>query len=77
MFSAEKKADIADTFSAAVCEMEGAAIAQTAFVNNTAFAVVRAISDCADGDATMDYPAFLPIAAKNSTALTLALVREY
>ena len=74
---ASDKKRIAEEFSAIVCEMEGGAIAHTAFVNGTAFAVVRAISDSADGDATMDYPTFLPIAAKNSTALTLALIREY
>ena len=57
--------------------MEGCAVAQVAFVNKVPFAVVRAISDSADGEATMDYPTFLPIAAKNSTEMTLALVREY
>ena len=73
----EDKERIAYEFSAICCEMEGAAIAQTAFVNSTPFAVVRAISDSADGTATMDYPTFLPIAARNSTALTLALVKNY
>ena len=57
--------------------MEGCAIAQTAFVNGTAFAVVRAISDSADGEATMDYPTFLPIAAENSTKLTLSLIEKW
>ena len=71
------KERIVSEFGAVACEMEGAAIAHTAFVNETAFAVVRAISDSADGDATMDYPTFLPIAAKNSTALTLELVSNY
>ena len=71
------KERIVSEFGAVACETEGAAIAHTAFVNGVAFAVVRAISDSADGDATMDYPAFLPIAAKNSTALTLELVSNY
>lgn len=68
---------IAADFSAIVCEMEGCAIAQTAFVNSTPFAVVRAISDSADGEATMDYPTFLSIAAANSTKLTLSLVEKW
>lgn len=72
----DKERIIAD-FSASACEMEGCAVAQVAFVNDTPFAVVRAISDSADGEATMDYPTFLPIAARNSTALTLSLVRGY
>ena len=75
--SAEKKKFIKDNFSAIACEMEGAAIGHVCYVNETPFAVVRAISDSADGEATMDYPTFLPIAARNSTELTLALVREY
>lgn len=75
--SSEDKHRIASDFSASVCEMEGCAIAQTAFVNGTPFAVVRAISDSADGEATMDYPTFLGIAAANSTKLTLALITEW
>ena len=75
--SKEDKTRIMTDFSADACEMEGCAIAQTAFVNGTPFAVVRAISDSADGEATMDYPTFLPLAARNSTNLTLALVKEF
>lgn len=75
--SKEDKMRIASDFSADACEMEGCAVAQVAFVNSVPFAVVRAISDSADGEATMDYPTFLPIAAKNSTEMTLALVRAY
>ena len=75
--SKEDKTRIIADFSADACEMEGCAIAHTAFVNGTPFAVVRAISDSADGEATMDYPTFLPIAAKNSTNLTLALVKGW
>ena len=74
--SADKDRIVAD-FSADVCEMEGAAVAHTAFVNGTAFLVVRAISDSADGGANMDYMEFLPIAAANSTSLTLELIREW
>ena len=75
--SSEDKHRIAADFGASVCEMEGCAIAQTAFVNGVPFAVVRAISDSADGEATMDYPTFLGIAAANSTKLTLSLVEKW
>ena len=68
---------ITELFGASACEMEGGAIAHTAFVNGMPFMVVRAISDSADGDACMDYPTFLPIATKVSTALTLALIEKY
>ena len=78
-FIAEKadKARIVNEFSADVCEMEGAAIAEVAYVNQTPFAVVRAISDSADEDSSMDYMEFLPIAAENSARLTLSLIKEY
>lgn len=74
---AEDKQRIASTFGAVCCEMEGAAVAHTAYVNGTPFAVIRAISDSADGDASMDYPTFLPKAVGISAALTLALVEKY
>ncbi len=78
-FISEKgdKERLTSTFGAIACEMEGGAIAHTAFVNDVPFIVVRSISDSADGDACMDYPAFLPIATRISTALTLALVEKY
>ena len=71
------KERIVSAFSASACEMEGCSVAQVAFVNKTPFAVIRAISDSADGEATMDYPTFMPIAAKISTALTTALIEKY
>ena len=74
--SKEKERIVAD-FSADVCEMEGAAIAQAAFVSGTPFAVVRAISDGADGNSPMDFPTFLSIAVKSSESLTLALVEAF
>ena len=73
----EDKCFISDTFGAVACEMEGAAIAQVAFVNSTPFVVIRAISDSADGEATMDYMNFLPIAAERSAALALDLIKNY
>ena len=52
--SRTEKDAIASAFSADACEMEGAAIAQVAFVNETPFAVVRAISDSADDSSNME-----------------------
>lgn len=75
--SAKEKRRILSDFSASACEMEGAAIAQVAYVNDTPFAVIRAISDSADGEASMDYPSFLPLAVRSSLALTLALIEKY
>ena len=75
--SKSDKDRIVSDFDAVCCEMEGAAIAHTAYVNGTKFAVIRAISDSADGEASMDYLAVLPKAVKISTALTLSLVEKY
>lgn len=75
--SADDKCNITDEFGAVACEMEGAAIAHVAYVNKTPFVVVRAISDSADGEATMDYMSFLPIASQRSAALTLDLIKNY
>lgn len=74
--NADRERIISD-FGASACEMEGGAIAHAAFVNNTPFVVIRAISDGANSDSAMDFPAFLALAAKKSEALTLALVEKY
>ena len=55
---------ISRTFGAACCEMEGAAIAQAAYLNGVPFVIVRAISDKADGSADMSYGEFEKKAAK-------------
>ena len=56
------------------CEMEGAAIAHVAWLNQKPFLIVRAISDNADNDAEMDYTAFERQAIDNSIALSLSLL---
>ncbi len=71
------KSRIADSFSASVCEMEGGAIAHTAFVNGTPFAVVRAVSDSADEESSMSYETFLPMAAENSLSLTCEFIKSF
>lgn len=57
-------------------EMEGAAIAQTAYRNGIPFVILRAISDKADDSAEMDYPTFERIAAHRCAAVTQALAKH-
>lgn len=69
---AHKEQIIADT--GALCtEMEGAAIAQAAYVNQKPFVIIRAISDKADNSAEMDYPSFEAAAARTCAAVTMKL----
>ena len=56
--SMEQKTRILDEFGGMCCEMEGAAIAQVCFLNQTPFVIIRAISDKVDGSDTMDYVTF-------------------
>lgn len=73
--SPEKKAEIVRTFGAVACEMEGAAIAHAAFLSGVRVLILRAISDSANGDSPVDFPAFCRKAAAHSTRITRALVR--
>ena len=57
-------------------EMEGAAIAQAAYLNKVPFVILRAISDKADDSATMDYPTFEKQAIENSVKLIKELVGQ-
>lgn len=61
----------------ALCtEMEGAAIAQTAYRNQLPFVILRAISDKADDSAEMDYPTFEAIAANRCAQVTMAMAKR-
>ncbi|HHV6432290.1 TPA: 5'-methylthioadenosine/adenosylhomocysteine nucleosidase [Haemophilus influenzae] len=55
-------------------EMEAAAIAQVCYAFNVPFVVVRAISDSGDGEASISFEEFLPLAAKQSSALVLEMI---
>ncbi len=54
----EKKEWLSSQFGACCTEMEGGAIAQTAYLNQIPFLILRAISDKADGSAEVDYESF-------------------
>ncbi|MBQ8837355.1 MAG: 5'-methylthioadenosine/adenosylhomocysteine nucleosidase [Clostridia bacterium] len=75
MSDTAKKNAIRDRFDAIACEMEGAAIAHVAYVNGVPFAVLRAISDSASGDAQMEYPKFVAMASARSHAIIDAFVK--
>ena len=60
---------ISSQFGGMCTEMEGAAIAQAAYLNSIPFVIIRAISDKADDSATVDYPTFERQAIAHSVAL--------
>lgn len=72
----DKKQWLVEKFAGYCTEMEGAAIAHTAYLNEIPFLVIRAISDKADDSASVDYPAFEEKAIEHSVKLLLALCKE-
>ena len=69
----EVKKRIVDDFAGLCTEMEGAAIAQTAHLNNIPFVIIRTISDKADNSATVDYPTF----EKKAIANEVKIVKKF
>ena len=72
----EQKEKLVSLFQGYCTEMEGAAIAQTAYLNEIPFLIVRAISDKADNSASMDYPTFEAKAIEHTVNLMTALIAE-
>ncbi|AAU38144.1 5'-methylthioadenosine/adenosylhomocysteine nucleosidase [[Mannheimia] succiniciproducens] len=66
----------ADFPNVTAVEMEAAAIAQVCHVFRVPFVVVRAISDAGDGQAGMSFEEFLPIAAKQSSAMIIGMLEQ-
>lgn len=75
--SSEKKEYIQKTFNAIACEMEGASVGHSCYVNNVKFCIVRAISDGAGDDSNMDYPTFARMAAENGAKAVKLFVKEH
>ena len=78
LFVAEKSAKnrIIEKTGALCTEMEGAAIAHTAYRNKVPFVILRAISDKADDSAEMDYPTFEAIAAHRCAEVAMNMAAQ-
>lgn len=57
-------------------EMEAAAVAQVCFQFDTAFVVIRALSDIAGKESSVSFDEFLPVAAKHSTEIVLRVIEK-
>ena len=68
------KESIIEKFQGYCTEMEGAAIAQAAYLNQVPFVVIRSISDKADDSASVYYPAFEKKAIENGVRLVSHMV---
>ncbi len=73
---AAKKKFLVEEFNGKCTEMEGASMAQVAYLNSIPFLVLRAISDKADGSANMDYDKFEKEAIRHLVVLVKELVAD-
>lgn len=73
---AEVQAKIMENFAPYAVEMEGAAIAHVAHLNEVPFVIIRSISDDASGEADVKYEDFLPLAAKNATTMIEEMIKS-
>ena len=69
-----QKEAIVNTFGGLCCEMEGGAIAQVCYLNDTPFVIIRAISDKADDSEEVSYNEFKEDAATRGAAIARYIV---
>ena len=72
----EQKETIISGFGGMCCEMEGAAIAQTCYLNQTPYVVMRAISDKPDETKIEDYKSFEAEAAARCARIVQYMVEH-
>ena len=72
----EQKNFISTNFKAMCAEMEGTAIAHTAFLNDVPFVIIRAVSDSADGKAVEDYMSFEKKSAVIAAEMVLNMIEH-
>ena len=73
--SRERRARIAELFSALACEMEGAAVGQVCYRNGVPFAILRCISDDYNESEFIDYMKFRAVAAEKSIKAISGFIR--
>ena len=72
--SKEQKETIKSNFGGMCCEMEGGAIAQVCYLNDTPFVIIRAISDKADDSEEMNYELFKKDAAEHCASVVQYMI---
>ncbi|MCY0902703.1 MAG: 5'-methylthioadenosine/adenosylhomocysteine nucleosidase [Firmicutes bacterium] len=71
-----EKDEILKHFTAIACDMESGSIGQVCYVNQTAFGIIRTISDNADSTSHIDYAQFLELAASRSAAVARLFLHQ-
>lgn len=66
-----------EKYNASCTEMEGAAVAHAAILNDVPFVVIRAISDNADGEANMSFDQMCVVAAKRASYIVKEMIAAY
>ena len=74
--SQERKDWISATFNADALEMEGTSVAVVCEALEVPFLILRAISDTADGDASVNFEEFLEFSANRSAQFILKMVEK-
>ena len=72
----DQKETIISNFGGLCCEMEGAAVAQACYLNDTPFVVIRAISDKYNGSNSTEYETFKEQAAENCARSVLEMLKK-
>lgn len=72
--SSEVKERIWKLFKAKCCEMEGAAIAHTCYLNKIPFLVIRVISDTADEGTSVNFETFCEEAANKASEVVSSMI---
>lgn len=70
----KKKNEIATRLNAIACEMEGAAISHTAFLNSLPCIVIRCISDLADDDVKGTFNEFVVVASHKVAKMVIKFI---
>ena len=61
----EDKIKLQKEFGGTICDMEAGSIAQTCYINNTDFGIIRAVSDSLNNNSVCEFKEFVNISSKN------------
>ena len=72
----QKVDELKKDFGGLCTEMEGAAVAQVAYLNQLPFVIIRSISDKADEEADISFNKFAKIAAQHSYKIVISILKN-